>query len=234
LQAVILAGGEGKRLRPLTSSIPKPMFPISGKPFLEHEINLLKRASINDIVICIGYQGELVRRHFEDGQSLGVRIRYSDDGDKLLGTAGSLKKARTLLSDRFFITFGDAYPILDYKAAWNHFILTGKIALMVVYKNSNRYGRSNTVVQDGLVIFYSKKEKDPRMQYIEFGVTFMNRQALDAIPDDNPVDLEALYRQIISNNQMAALEVNQRIYDIGSPEGLAEFQQLVSSGQVEL
>src|SRR5208337_3829133 len=112
MQAVILAGGEGTRLRPLTTNLPKSMIPVAGKPFLEYEINLLKRAGVSDLVICSGYMGETIRNHFGDGGGYGVRIRYSDDGDILLGTAGSLKNAEALLADRFFITFGDAYPIL--------------------------------------------------------------------------------------------------------------------------
>jgi NDP-sugar pyrophosphorylase family protein len=208
------------------------MIPVAGKPFLEYEFNLLKRAGINDFVICLGYMGKIIRNHFGDGASNGVRIRYSDDGDMLLGTAGSLKNAGALLADRFFITFGDAYPILDYRAAWNHFLSTGNIAMMVVLRNANKYGRSNTVVRDQQVTFYSKKENAPGMEYIEFGVTFMHKHALDSLSSAYPVDLEVLYRQIIAKNQMAALEVKQRIYDIGSPEGLRDFSDLVGSGQV--
>jgi len=234
LQAVILVGGEGTRLRPYTRNIPKPMVQIAGKPFLEHQINLLRRNSVDDFVLCIGYRGEAIRNYFGDGWSLGVRIRYSDDGDQLLGTAGSLKKARHLLDDKFFITFGDAYPILDYEAAWNYFLSTGKIALMVVYKNSDKHGRSNTVVRKGFVAFYSKKRREVGMEYIEFGVTFIDKRATDMIPEAYPVDLETLYSLIISKREMAALEVKQRIYDIGSPEGLAEFRDLVSAGQIQL
>src|SRR5208337_2496425 len=149
MQAVILAGGEGTRLRPLTASLPKSMVPVANKPFLEYEISLLKRAGVDDYVICVGYRGETIRSYFADGGPFGVRIRYSDDGDMLLGTAGSLKNAKALLAGRFFITFGDAYSILDYHAAWNRFLSTGKIAMMVVLKNANKYGRSNTVVQKG-------------------------------------------------------------------------------------
>ena len=137
----------------------KPMIQIAGKPFLEHQINLLRRNSIDDFVICVGYRGEAIRNYFGDGRSLGVRIRYSDDGDQLLGTAGSIRNASDLLDNRFFITFGDAYPILDYTTAWNYFLSTGRIALMVVYKNFDKYGASNTIVRDGMVTFYSKKRR---------------------------------------------------------------------------
>ena len=232
MQAVLLAGGEGIRLRPLTNNLPKSMIPIAGKPFLEYQLKLLKQAQVRDLVMCVGYRGDIIQSHFGDGRSFGVKIRYSDDGDMLLGTAGSLKNARALLADHFFITFGDAYPILDYEAAWDRFLSRGKIAMMVVLKNANKYGRSNTVVQDEQVTFYSKKESLLEMDYIEFGVTFMCKQALDMLSGNYPIDLEILYRKIICKNQMAALEVKQRIYDIGSPEGLRDFSQFVESGQI--
>ena len=232
MQAVILAGGQGTRLRPLTDKVPKAMITIGGKPFIEHQMALLKKNSVDDLVICTGCGGDIIQRHLGDGELFGVRVRYSDDGEQLLGTAGSLKKAKDLLSEYFFVTFGDAYPIIDYKAAYRRFLATGKAALMVVNKNSDRQGRSNTVVQDGLVTFYSKSEKTEGMDYIEFGVTFMRKRAIELIPNETPVDLEVLYRQIIAKNEMAALEVNQRIYDIGSLAGLNEFRSLVETGRL--
>jgi NDP-sugar pyrophosphorylase family protein len=234
LQAIILAGGEGTRLKPLTEKTPKAMITVAGKPFLHHQINLLKRKSIVDLLICIGLGGEIIRKYFGDGQSFGVRITYSDDGDTLLGTAGCLKKAKALLAERFFLTFGDAYPILDYEAASAIFLMRRKLAMMVVNKNADRYGRSNTIVQDGLVTYYSKKEMRTGMDHIEFGVTFMHRKALDMIPDEYPLDLEVLYRRIIAQEEMAALNVDQRIYDIGSPKGLTEFRELADRGQLQL
>ena len=204
------------------------MILVEGKPFLEYEINLFKRQSVDDFVICVGYKGEAIRNYFGNGRGLGVHIRYSDDGEQLLGTAGSVKNAEALLSDRFFITYGDAYPIVDITAAERSFFQSGKLALMVVCRNSNRYGRSNTVVEDGLVTFYSKLDSTRKMEYIEFGVTFMQKKALGLIQRDYPVDLESLYGKIVCMKEMAAFEVEQRIYDIGSPEGLAEFRKFVA------
>jgi len=232
VQAVILAGGEGTRLGPLTQAIPKGMIRIAGKPFLEYQIGLLKRNSISDIVLCIGYLGNAIRDYFRDGASRGVLIRYSDDGETLLGTAGSLKNARKLLAERFFITFGDSYPILNYRAAWNRFVECGKASLMVVLRNFGKYCPSNTMVQNGMVTAYSKK--GPEMDFVEFGVTFLSRQTLDLIPDQNPVDLELLYSKLIEAKQMAAFEVTQRIYEIGSPQGLEEFQSLLESGRIAI
>jgi len=232
LQAVILAGGKATRLGSLVGNTAKSMILIEGKPFLEYEINLLKRGSVNDFVICVGYRGETIRDYFGNGQAWRIQIVYSDDGPHMLGTAGSLKNAENLLSDRFFITYGDAYPIVNLKEAEERFLQSGKLALMVVYRNCDRYGRSNAVVEDSSVTLYSKTERSRSMEYIEFGVTFMQKKAVDFIQPHYPVDLESVYRKIISMREMAAYEVDQRIYDIGSPEGLAEFRQLVASGKI--
>ena len=234
MQAVILAGGEGLRLKPLTQSIPKPMIPIAGKPFLEHLINLLRRNSVDEIVICTGYRGEVISSYFGNGESFGVRIRYSDDGDQLLGTAGSLKNAALLLNERFFITFADAYPIIDYKDAWTQFVTRRKLVLMVVYRNLNHFGESNTVVQKGLVTCYSKKIRTKGMEYIEVGVTFIEKRALEMIPASYPADLETLYSKVIAKNQMVAFEVQQRNYDIGTLDRLTEFRELVEKGHIKL
>lgn len=231
---MILAGGPGTRLRPLTEKMPKAMIPIAGKPFLEHQINLLKNNSVSDIVLCTGYMGEMIHGYFGNGGSLGVSIRYSDDGDRLLGTAGALKSAHNLLHEEFFVTFCDAYPILDYHAIRDAFLASNKAGLMVVQQNFNRYDASNTVVKDGIVTLYSKTSRTKEMSYVEFGVTFLKRSTLDLIPASFPVDLEELYGKLILQKEMAAFVVDQRIYEIGSCQGLKEFRELFESGKLEL
>jgi len=234
MQAVILAGGLGTRLRPITDEIPKVMVPIKGRPFLEHQLNLLKRQGVSDIVLCIGYLGEKIRNYFGDGKKLGLRIKYSEEGDKLLGTAGAIKKAQDLLDDVFFVTYGDAYLILDYGAVMKHFKKSNKLGLMVVFKNFDRFDRSNVVVEDGLVKVYSKKKKFPGMVYIDFGVSAFKKKALELIPDGKAVDLEELNQELIRRKELLAFETSQRFYEIGSPEGLREFEKLVSSGQIKI
>ena len=85
MQAAILAGGLGTRLRPLTDKVPKAMAPVNGRPFLEYELELLASHGVDDIVLCVGYKGEMIRGHFGDGSAFGVRIRYSSEGERLLG-----------------------------------------------------------------------------------------------------------------------------------------------------
>ena len=222
------------RLKPLTDEIPKVMIPVNGKPFLEHQLNLLKRHGVTDVVLCIGHLGEKIKDHFGDGKRFGLRIKYSEEGNKLLGTAGAVKKAQNLLDDCFFVTYGDAYLILDYDAVIKYFKSQDKLGLMVVFKNSDRFDRSNVVVEGNLVKIYSKKKKFPEMVYIDFGVSVLRKKALDLIPNGKVVDLEKLNQELIRRKELLAFKTGRRFYEIGSPEGLREFKDLVSSGQIKI
>ena len=114
LQAVILAGGLGTRLRPLTLKVPKPMVDINGKPFLEIKLKDMLKKGIRDYVFCIGYLGNMIEEYFGDGSRFGARIRYSYDGEKLLGPIGALKNAQNLLDEDFIVTYGDNYVDVNY------------------------------------------------------------------------------------------------------------------------
>jgi NDP-sugar pyrophosphorylase family protein len=234
MQAVILAGGLGTRLKPVTEKVPKAMISIEGKPFLEHQLNLLKRHGISDIVLCTGYLGEKIKEYFGDGKKFGVKIRYSEEYDKLLGTAGAIKKAGDLLDDIFFVTYGDAYLTLDYQDVMRHFENFKKLGLTVVYKNFDKYDKSNVVVEGDLVKIYSKKKRNPNMIYIDFGVSILRKKALDLVPERKITDLEELFQELIKREELLAYETKQRFYEIGSPKGLNEFEKMISSGQLKI
>ena len=157
MQAAILAGGLGTRLGSLTQTVPKPMVQVNGKPFLEHEIGLLKRSGIDDFVLCIGHLGEMVEGYFGNGSKWGVRVRYSYDGSKLMGPAGALKGAEPLLEECFFVTYGDAYLRADYQGIMRALLDSGRLGLMTVYENNNRLGKSDVVVRGGMSYATTRK-----------------------------------------------------------------------------
>jgi len=230
MQAVILAGGLGIRLRPLTDRIPKPMIMVHGKPFLEYQLELLRRHGIMSVVLCVGHLGHIVKRHFGDGSGFGVDIRYSEDGQRLLGTAGALKRAEPLLDDEFFLTYCDSYLLLDYAAVMAHFRRQDRPALMVIYRNENRYERSNVAAADGFVKAYDKEKQTPEMVYINYGISVLRREALQFVPPGQIYSQEEMYGRLIQERQLLAYETDQRFYEVGSPDGLAEFTRLVASG----
>jgi len=230
MQAVILAGGLGTRLGPLTKGRPKAMVSINGRPFLEYQLRLLRERGIRDIVLCLGYRWEQIVDYFGHGRRLGLKISYSVERDGLLGTAGAVKQAEPLLDDIFFLTYGDAYLLLDYKAVMDYFRRQDKLGLMVVYRNENRYARSNVVVEGGMVKVYDKERWWPGMDWINFGVSLLRREALALVPAGVPYSQEEWYQQLIERGELLAYETGQRFYEIGSPQGLEEFRRLVEEG----
>jgi NDP-sugar pyrophosphorylase family protein len=230
MQMVILAGGLATRLYPLTSKLPKSMIAINKRPFLEYQLELLKNCEIKDVLICLGYKGELIKNHFADGKKLGVNLSYSFDGDKLLGTAGALKKAYKLLNDNFLLMYGDSYLPYDYQKIEEVFKNSEKLSLMVVYKNQNRFDKSNVLIAEGLVKIYDKTLEGENLEYIDAGLSILKKEVLSLVPEDKPFDLQELYKALISEQEMSAYEVKQRFYQIGSLEGLEEFKNLVEKG----
>jgi NDP-sugar pyrophosphorylase family protein len=232
VQMVILAGGLGTRLRPLTSQVPKALVPIGGKPFLHHQIELVKRSGIRDIVLCVGHLAGMVEDYFGDGRWLGVRIRYSEEGGHLLGTAGAIKNAEPLLGDDFFLMYGDSYLMIDYHEVMRCFRRFDRLGLMVVWKNVDRFERSNVMVVGNLVTAYNKNQKSPDMVYINYGLSVLRKEALAFIPAGRSFSQEEFYQILIDQRELLAFEVEQRFYEIGSPKGLEEFGMLVASGGV--
>ena len=230
MQAAILAGGLGTRLRPLTAKVPKTMAPVDGRPFLEYELELLASHGVDDIVLCVGYLGEMVRGHFGDGSKFGVRIRYSSEGDRLLGPIGALKAAERMLRETFFVTYGDAYLRLDYRRMMDALLEQEELGLMAVYRNEGRLGRSDVVVEGGFVTAYDKVNSRPGMAWINFGVTALRRDALASVATGRVCDEPTFYGGLVERRQLRAFETAERFYEIGTERSLAEFRDYLSGG----
>jgi len=224
MQIAILAGGLATRLGNLARNKPKSMLKIQGKVFLEYQLEFLRRGGVGNIILCIGYMGEQIERHFGNGRKYGVNLSYSLE-DKLLGTAGALKNAEALLNDTFFTLYGDSYLFLDFSSAMSYFESQNKLALMTVYKNYDHYDRSNTAVEGNLVKRFSKKERTEDMVYIEYGVNIFKKETLKMIPENQYYSLDELFPRLIEIEQLLAFEVKERFYEIGSPQGLKDFEE---------
>jgi MurNAc alpha-1-phosphate uridylyltransferase len=227
MQVVILAGGLGTRLRPLTNRVPKSLIEIQGRPFLDYQIELLKHNEINDIVLCVGHLAEQIKDYFRDGKRFGVDIQYSEEDKELLGTAGALKKAGPLLEETFFVLDGDSYLPLDYAEVMSYFKERDRLALLVVYRNYNRYDRSNVVIDAEMVKVYSREKQVPGMIYIHAGLSIVTKEALALVPDGQPVSQDELWSKLVSRNELLAFETDCRFYEVGSFSGLEEFRQLM-------
>jgi NDP-sugar pyrophosphorylase family protein len=223
-QAVILAGGLGTRLWPLTKEVPKPMVPIHGVPYLEHQLRYLAEQSITNIVLLIGYLGEQIEQHFGSGERWGLSIAYSWEKSPL-GTGGALREAGPLLAESFLLLYGDSFlpmryaDVLEQLAA--HPTSQGAV---VVY--DNRHGdtdvKSNIALStQGFVKRYEKDvPHDPELTYVEAGVSAFRRSILKLMPPGK-VSLEnEIFPQLIAAQQLSAVVTKQRFYDIGTPDRL--------------
>jgi NDP-sugar pyrophosphorylase family protein len=230
----ILAGGLATRLRPTTEKIPKALIPVAGQPFLAHQLRLLQSAGIRTVVLCVGYRGEMIEQEFGDGRRFGVELSYSHDGPELLGTGGALKKALPLLGKRFFVLYGDSYLPIDYIAPSRAFVSGGKLGLMTVFRNEDRWDTSNVWFEEGTIKSYSKKERTSEMHHIDYGLGILDSNALATWPEGRAFDLSDVYCELVSRKELAGFEVEQRFYEIGSPEGLAELDAMLRSQQLSV
>jgi NDP-sugar pyrophosphorylase family protein len=228
----ILAGGLATRLWPVTEKIPKALVPVAGQPFLWHQLRLLRQSGIRKVVLCVGYRGEMIEEHFGDGRNTGIELSYSFDGPNLLGTGGAIRKALPLLSDHFFVLYGDSYLPIDYAAPAEAFAASEKLGLMTVFRNQGRWDRSNVWFQDGVIKGYSKKEQSIEMQHIDYGLGLLRSDALASWSDDEVFDLADVYGGLLERNELAGFEVEQRFYEVGSAEGLAELDAMLRSQQL--
>lgn len=228
IPVAILAGGLATRLRPLTDKMPKVLIPIAGKPFLAHQLDLLRRQGITHVVLCLGHLGEMVREQFGDGSAHGVRLDYSFDGPVLLGTGGALKQALPRLGEKFFVLYGDSYLPIDFAPVADCFERSGKLGLMTVYRNEGRFDTSNVVFADGEIKVYDKKTQLPEMRHIDYGLSVFRAAALDEYPPGVKFDLAELMQRLVARRQLAGFEVMERFFEIGSPGGLAELEALLA------
>jgi NDP-sugar pyrophosphorylase family protein len=227
MQCVILAGGLGTRMRPLTETCPKTLLPARGRPFAYHQLRWLASQGVKEVVYSIGHQGDRIRRYWAEERSPIPSIRYVDEGEQLRGTAGALRLAREegVLDKSFFVMYGDSFLPVEFAPIWRAFHAGSQPALMTVLRNEGRWDRSNVIYQPGRVIQYDK-EAAPGMQYIDYGLSCFRRDMFD---HPTPADLAMLFRDLSLQGRLAGFEVHERFYEIGSPAGLRDFERYLET-----
>jgi NDP-sugar pyrophosphorylase family protein len=171
----------------------------------------------------------MIERDFGNGKKFGVKLDYSFDGPKLLGTGGAIKHALPKLGEEFFVLYGDSYLPVDYAPIAEFFHRSGKLGLMTVYRNEGKYDTSNVVFRDGEIVVYDKKLKSPEMKHIDYGLSLFKASAFDSYAADRVFDLAEVMGKLVRERQLGGFEVRERFYEIGSPSGLAELETLLQS-----
>lgn len=236
MQAILLAGGLGTRLRSVVSDRPKPMAFIEGKPFMEYVIHELSRYGIRDIVFAVGYKGTMVEEFFGDGKAFGIKASYAYEKE-LLGTAGAIKNAGKLVDeDWFFVLNADTFYQLDYRRLMevrDRRRLDFALVLRQV-PDVSRYGRA-VLAQDMLVEF-NEKTTEPVPGTINGGVYLMKKELLAEIPEGKvSLENEMIPRWLgmeKAGRRLGGIVNDGYFIDIGVPEDYYRFQEDVRKGVV--
>src|SRR4030042_4260022 len=219
-QAVILAGGQGIRLRPLTYKIPKPMVRINKRPFLEHLMIMLRENGIQEIVLLLGYLPEKITHFFGNGEKLGLRITYSH-GETVWDTGTRIKKAEKLLDDYFLLMYCDNYWPLNLKKLVSFYNQDKTLGTVTVYSNKDRITQNNmTVDQKGYVLKYDRSRTEKNLNGVEIGFFIMDKKVLTFMPgQDFSFEADTL-PQLIRKKQLRGFLTDYRYYSIGNLEKL--------------
>jgi NDP-sugar pyrophosphorylase family protein len=220
MQAVILAGGKGTRLKPYTTVFPKPLMPVGDHPILEVVVRQLKKFGFDRAVLAVGPQHEMFRLFFENGEKWGLRIDYALE-DRPLGTAGPLRNLRDL-DEHFLMMNGDILTDLDYRRLMEFHHGHGHPLTIVTHRRvvDIDYGVLETG-EDGTLLGYTEK---PRLTYtVSMGVYVVSRRVIELIPEGRPFDFPELVQALLREGQKVVTYPYEGYWlDIGRPDDYAQ------------
>ena len=221
-QAVILAGGKGERLKPFTDTLPKPMYPVDGIPFIVRLIKQIKDFGINRVVILLGYMADKVIELLGDGANYGVEIVYDitpveyDTGDRLI-------HAKSKLDDKFLLMYCDNYCPVDFNRLVSESYENDALVQMSVYSNKDGYTKNNIRMNTNgkMVDIYDKTRKAFGLQGVEIGYMIVNKEVIDLVNGEERNFAKAVFPKLVSMQKLYATVTDHRYYSIGSFERMS-------------
>jgi MurNAc alpha-1-phosphate uridylyltransferase len=216
----ILAGGLGSRIYPLTSSIPKSLIQINGRPFIDIQLENLAAGGFQDVVICIGHLGEQIRSYVGAGERYGLSIEYSKDGEISLGTGGAIRNALEFLGKEFAIVYGDSLLDLHYKDVIEKYMQEKLPGLMTIYKQDEKHLRNNVAFVNGRIVKYSKSSNSDELNFIDYGFEILQSQVFENSIPEISFDLSKILEDLAETHQLAHFEAQNSFYEIGSLQGI--------------
>jgi NDP-sugar pyrophosphorylase family protein len=219
MQIVVLAGGLAPQTRPDAEPSPNCLALVSGRPFVDWQLDRFAASGARSIVLCVGYLGEQIESHVKRALDRGLVVSYSYDGAELVGTGGALRRAYARLENEFVLTYGDSYLPFDYASPLHDLRAHPEaVATMSVCQNREQPGTRNVALDGDWATKYGKNANEPELDGSDAGAIALRRSALDGIESGAVWGIEALFRQLAGKRQLRALRVPERCYDVGSAE----------------
>ena len=219
-QVVILAGGRGTRLKPITDFLPKAMIQFAGKPFLEYLVDQLRDHGFEKLLLLLGYLPDVIQNYFGDGKSFGIHIEYSIS-DVENETGRRIRLAAPKLDPCFLLMYCDNYWPLRMTDMWKHFLKAKAMAQVTVYTNQDRYTKNNLLVnKNGLVDVYDKARSLKNLNGVDIGYAIMTKQVVSLIPDANVNFEKSVYPKLVKTHDLSAYITDHRYYSVGDHQRL--------------
>lgn len=234
-QALILAGGKGTRLKPITREIPKPLVPLQGKPVLEYSLDLFKKFGIKDILISIGFKGEKIKEYFGDGKRFGVNIRYIEE-DEPLGTAGPLKLAKKFLKGSFIMCNADELKdidLMDMFMAHKENNAMGTIALTSV-EDTSKYGVAKLAGSKILDFVEKPSKENAPSNFINSGLYILEPEVIDYVPEGFAMVEKDVFPKLAKEGKLFGYPFSGYWKPIGNFEQYEEAQNDLENGKFKL
>jgi NDP-sugar pyrophosphorylase family protein len=230
--AAILCGGLATRLGGLAKETPKALLPVAGRPFLHHQLKQVAGQGVRRVVLCTGHLTEQIEAFVGDGSAWGLVAKVSRDPKPPLGTGGALRQALPLLSDPFFVLYGDSWLEAPWAPALGAFEAARPqaLALMTVVENAGRWDRSNVRFEAGRIVDYDKSASGPEYRHADYGLGLLAHAAFDGQAGDR-FDLAELYRRLVLKGRLAGHDTGQRFWEIGSAAGLEETRARIAAAR---
>ena len=231
IQLVVLAGGKGTRLGQLGLKKPKSLVEISGRPFIELQFRLFEKWGVDNAIFCLGYESEQIVDWLTSFNSSRIKVSVSTEGKELIGTGGALVNAKDKLDNEFAVVYGDSFLLVDFDSAFKKF-MSNSMNSMCISKTTFEDCPYNVNAKDGLITEYSKNTSSIQFSYIDYGLTFLRKSALIGYAEIKPLDLGEIFNKLIVEKQLAAIEVREPFYEVGTSVGIKRLENFL--GMIEL
>ena len=216
----VLAGGLGTRMARRTGPrLPKALLEVAGRPFIDVKLAQLAAEGVTRVVLLLGHGAEAIAVHVGDGATYGLHLEIVPDGEVLLGTGGAVRRGLPDLGEVFWVTYGDTYLTVPMAEVEEVFRRSGRQGLMTVFRNCDAWDSSNVALREGLVAEYRKGAAPGTYEYIDYGMSILTAGAFAPFPPGTPFDLARVLQSLIAAGELAAFEVEERFYEIGSEAG---------------
>lgn len=237
MQCLILAGGLGTRIRSMAGNTPKALLQLNAdNTFIDIQLRWLKLMGVTDVVMALGHGGEEIQNYIEKKQiqKSYPQVNYSFDGDKLLGTGGAIRKAAPMLSQDFVVAYGDSFLFIDVRKLVETHRRGGQPLTFSIFKNQNTGDKSNVIFRNGKIEKYDKFHLSPEMEYIDYGLSIIEKDYFLKNTPQGSFDLADFLSQTVAKGSVTPFVAHEIFQEIGSPEGYRRFQKLLEDYKFDL